>query len=308
MFISNFNELLSNLSNLFWFLNNGVTIVCDKVDPITDPDDAKVKIENMQIVNGCQTATSLANALKDGHLQSDTKILLRIYETQDLDLVDKIVLTTNNQNKITGRNLRANDKTQLDLEKGFLLYEFYLERKSRQYESSIITKDKIFPNEDVAVAYLGIVLRKAADARSRKYKVWDEFYSKIFSGTDTVEPYLLSVLIYRRTSEYLQANLSNSTDETIRFLARNASFHISRISAFLWKNGDNWSNIGNLKTHILDYKRAPSVLDNYIVSAITILRSIISGTPKFQPDLNNTLKSAELDTEINKVLNTQYKT
>jgi hypothetical protein len=53
----------SHLSNLFWFLNNGVTIICDKVDPITDPDNPMVKIENMQIVNGCQTATSLANAL-----------------------------------------------------------------------------------------------------------------------------------------------------------------------------------------------------------------------------------------------------
>ena len=81
---------------LFWFLNNGITIICDKVDPVTDRDDPKVKIDNMQIVNGCQTATSLANALKEGHLQPDTRVMLRIYETQDLDIVDKIVLTTNN--------------------------------------------------------------------------------------------------------------------------------------------------------------------------------------------------------------------
>lgn len=225
----------SHLSNLFWFLNNGVTIVCDKVEPITDPDNPIVKIQNMQIVNGCQTATSLANALREGHLQPDTKLLLRIYETDDLDLVDKIVLTTNHQNNITGRNLRANDKTQLDLEKGFLLYGYSLERKPRQYESTAATKDKIIPNEELAVAYLGIVLRKPSDARSRKYKVWDEYYSKIFSGEETVEPYLLSVLIFRRVSEYLQANFANSSDDTIRYIAKNASFHISRITSYLWK-------------------------------------------------------------------------
>ena len=297
----------SNLSNLFWFLNNGVTIICDKVDPITDPDDAKVKIENMQIVNGCQTATSLANALRDGHLQPDTKLLLRIYETQDLDLVDKIVLTTNNQNKITGRNLRANDKTQLDLEKGFLLYGYSLERKPRQYESTTITKDKIIPNEDVAVAYLGIVLRKQSDARSRKYKVWDEYYSKIFSGTDTVEPYLLSVLVFRSVSDYLQQNVVNSQDDTIRYLSKNASFHISRISAFLWKNGDNWSNILNLKTNINDITSNPHILDSHINNSVSILTDIISSSQKYKADLNNTLKSAELDTEINKVLNTPKK-
>jgi hypothetical protein len=245
------NTCTSSLtSNLFWFLNNGVTIVCDKVDPITDPDDPKVKIENMQIVNGCQTATSLANAFREGHLQPDTKLLLRIYETNDLELVDKIVLTTNNQNKITGRNLRANDKTQLDLEKGFLLFGYSLERKPRQYENTSITKDKIVPNEDLAVAYLGIVLKKPSDARSRKYKVWDEFYSKIFSGTETVEPYLLSVLVYRKVSEYLQANFASTPDDTIRYLAKNASFHISRITSFLWKKGDNWSNTTSLKDFI----------------------------------------------------------
>ncbi|WP_158990422.1 AIPR family protein [Mucilaginibacter sp. L196] len=297
----------SNLSNLFWFLNNGVTIVCDKVDPVTDPDDAKVKIENMQIVNGCQTATSLANALREGHLQPDTKLLLRIYETNDLELVDKIVLTTNNQNKITGRNLRANDKTQFDLEKGFLLYGYSLERKPRQYESTIITKDNIVPNEELAVAYLGIVLRKPSDARSRKYKVWDEFYSKIFSGVDTVEPYLLSVLIFRKTSEYIQASFASSTDDTIRYLAKNASFHIARIVAFLFKNGDNWSNASYMKSYITSLIATPLILDSNITQAMAILNAIISSNSKFKIDLNNALKAAELDTEINKELNLNHK-
>jgi hypothetical protein len=297
----------SHLSNLFWFLNNGVTIVCDKVDPVTDPDDAKVKIENMQIVNGCQTATSLANALREGHLQPDTKLLLRIYETNDLELVDKIVLTTNNQNKITGRNLRANDKTQFDLEKGFLLYGFSLERKPRQYESTIITKDKIVPNEELAVAYLGIFLRKPSDARSRKYKVWDEFYSKIFSGVDTVEPYLLSVLIFRKTSEYIQTSFAISADDTIRYLAKNASFHISRIVAFLFKNGDNWINAMNMKSSITSLIANPSILDSHIAQAMAILNAIISNNTKFKIDLNNALKAAELDTEINKELNLNHK-
>jgi hypothetical protein len=37
-------------SHLFWFLNNGLTIVCDQADPVTDPDYAHIKITNMQIV------------------------------------------------------------------------------------------------------------------------------------------------------------------------------------------------------------------------------------------------------------------
>ncbi|TWI03265.1 AIPR protein [Flavobacterium tiangeerense] len=297
----------SNLSPLFWFLNNGVTIICDKVDPVTDPDDPKVKIENMQIVNGCQTATSLANALKEGHLQPDTRLLLRIYETNDLDLVDKIVLTTNNQNKITGRNLRANDITQLDLEKGFSMFNFSLERKPRQYENTSIPKDNIIPNEDVAVSYLALVLKKPSDARSRKYKVWNEYYDKIFSGTDIIEPYLLSVLIHRKSSEYLLANYSKNADDTIRYLSKNASFHISRISSFLWRGGDNWTNTGNLKAEINSYVSNKNILDTHISNAIVILSNIVKSNPKYIADLNNSLKSADIDNEISKKLHTNHK-
>lgn len=50
----------------FWFLNNGITIVCEAFDTVTDPDDAHIKLKNMQIVNGCQTAASLAMADKEG--------------------------------------------------------------------------------------------------------------------------------------------------------------------------------------------------------------------------------------------------
>jgi len=297
----------SNLSPLFWFLNNGVTIICDKVDPVTDPDDPKVKIENMQIVNGCQTATSLANALKDGHLQPDTRLLLRIYETNDLDLVDKIVLTTNNQNKITGRNLRANDITQLDLEKGFLMFGFYLERKPRQYENTLVSKDNIIPNENVAVSYLASILKKPSDSRSRKYKVWNEYYDKIFSGTDIIEPYLLSVLIHRKVSEYLLANFSTNNDDIIRYLSKNASFHISRISSFLWRGGDNWTNIVNLKTEITNLIANPTILDAHISNAIVILSNIVKGNPKYIADLNNSLKSADIDNEISKELHINHK-
>jgi hypothetical protein len=297
----------SNISHLFWFLNNGVTIICDKVDPVTDPDDPKVKIENMQIVNGCQTSTSLANALKDGHLQPDAKVMLRIYETQDLELVDKIVLTTNNQNKITGRNLRANDKTQLDLEKGFLLYNYYLERKPRQYESSDVAKEYIIPNEDVAVAYLSVVLKKSSDSRSRKYKVWNEFYDKIFSGTDIIEPYLMSVLIHRKVMDYLLWNYSISSDNITRYLAKNASFHIARISAFLWRGTDNWTNNASLKSEISTISSDNSFLDEKIDVAITLLFNIVNNNSKYLNDLNSALKSADLDSEINRELHTNYK-
>src|SRR5262249_817099 len=81
----------------FWFLNNGITIVCDKVDVI---GDGFIVVKNMQIVNGCQTATTLALAEQQGDLRPGVNVLLRVYETNDSILVSQIVSSTNTQNKI----------------------------------------------------------------------------------------------------------------------------------------------------------------------------------------------------------------
>lgn len=175
-----------NASYEFWFLNNGITIVCDSFDAVTDPDNPHVKLKNLQIVNGCQTATTLANAQKAGGLAADVRVLTRIYETDDPKLVSKIVLTTNNQNEISSRDLRANDPAQLDMETGFKIYNYLYERKPRQFDDTK-SADRIFTNEAVGQWYLGIVLKTPSDARARKYRVWGDLHPRIFAG-GAVEP------------------------------------------------------------------------------------------------------------------------
>ncbi len=191
-------------SYLFWFLNNGVTIVCEHCEAVTDPDNPHVKIKNMQIVNGCQTATTLAMAEREGKLAPDTRVLLRIYEAADSDLVDKIVLTTNNQNKINSRDLRANDPVQVDMERAFASYGYSYERKPRQYDNQDnIDVQRIIANEIVAQSYLAVVLKKPSDARRRKYKVWGELYETVFSG-HMIEPHVIATSVYRHAVGWLR--------------------------------------------------------------------------------------------------------
>ena len=159
-----------------------MTIACDHFDLNPDPDNACIKITNMQIVNGCQTATSLAQAARDKKLMKNVSVLLRIYETSENTLVDRIVLSTNNQNKITSRDLRSNDSIQVDMQRRFDKYGLFYERKLRQYDrEASVDASRIVPNELVAQSYLAIVMKKPSDARRRKYKVWGELYEKIFS-------------------------------------------------------------------------------------------------------------------------------
>jgi hypothetical protein len=289
-------------SYLFWFLNNGITIVCDKLDPVTDPDDPKVKIENMQIVNGCQTSVSIARASTAGTMQNDVNVMLRIIETGNLDLVDKVVLTTNNQNQISARNLKANDKVQIDIQKAFKIYDLYYETKPRQFIDESIDPKKIFPNDIVAVSYLSIVLKRPSDARSRKYKVWSDYYNKIFSG-GIVEPYIIASFIYNCTRDYLKtSDLTNDSDELKRYLAKNAAFHIARIVAFKWTGDNNWQNKNKLEEQIQELLNNKNILNKEVEDSFELVHQIFLDDESLQVDLNSTLKSSSLDSFINKKL------
>ena len=101
-----------NESHLFWFFNNGITIVCDRCQVVDDPDSPHLKLTNLQIVNGCQTSMTLAATAQKGSLQDDVEVLAKIFETSDEGFVSKVVLTTNNQNAISSRDLKANDQVQ----------------------------------------------------------------------------------------------------------------------------------------------------------------------------------------------------
>lgn len=298
----------SDSSYLFWFLNNGITIICDRIDPVTDPDNPVVKIENMQIVNGCQTATALALAAERGILARDVKILLRIYQTTDSDLVSKIVMTTNNQNEISSRDLRANDPIQVDMERALRHYGYFYERKLRQYDNSEnIDTNRIIDNESLAQSYLSIVMRKPSDARARKYKIWSNYYNQIFGGSEVVEPFIISYMLYKYTENWLKiSNLSNDLNNLKRTLSKKGAFHIARIASFLWKGNDNWDSKSNNLGHLVDIlENHPSSFDGNIEMSFSILEKIINGDKKFSSDLESALKSSNLDTEIDRELHTK---
>jgi AIPR protein len=173
----------------FWFLNNGVTMVCDSFDFTRDPDNPILKIKNAQIVNGCQTTVTLRHALEEQQLDAKVRVLLRVYATQNPRLVEKITLTTNNQNKVTDRDLRANDPVQRDIERMMLeKYDHYYERKNKQHKNLRAgNRKKIVPAPKAAQAYLAIVRAKPANARGYLGAIWSDFYEEIFQNASVAD-------------------------------------------------------------------------------------------------------------------------
>ena len=227
----------------FWFLNNGVTMVCDSFDFNRDPDQPVVKIVNAQIVNGCQTTVTLREAFEQGSLDPRVKLLLRVYATSNPRLVEKITLTTNNQNKVTDRDLRANDPVQRDIEKVMLeKYDHYYERKNKQHRSLRgPAKHKIVPSPKAAQAYLAVARRKPSNARGYLGAIWSDFYEEIFSSA-SVPDLLLTYKLLQYCRE--QAKIAKrKTDLTATEVSCRVYgvFHIARVMG--WKlMQDKWGH------------------------------------------------------------------
>jgi hypothetical protein len=287
--------------NWFWFLNNGITIVCDSCELIPD-DNAIMRVRNMQIVNGCQTATVLAHSAKQGGLRQSTKVLLRIYQTGDVDLAGKIVVTTNNQNRISDRNLRANDQVQLDMEKAFHRYGFLYERKPGQFDRKIADQtQQIIPNELVGQCYLAMAMKRPSDARRRKYKIWEEYYGDIFSG-QSIEPHILCTKVYLLCKQWLQnSKLYKSQNFIKRKLARNGGFYLARAVVALYRGTDEWKVLHDYEKQINSMSDDPVRFDLLCRASFKILAKAVS-RPEHRRDIDNAMKSSRLDEDVTRAV------
>lgn len=96
---------------LFPFLNNGITIISEQINVPKSAQDGKynLPIVNPQIVNGLQTS----RVLYDIYLNNKDKLRgvyvnVRIYESKEVGLIEKITDATNTQTPITNKDKISN--------------------------------------------------------------------------------------------------------------------------------------------------------------------------------------------------------
>ena len=108
----------------FFYYNNGITILCDHAKKESSNGRDVVRVKNPQIINGQQTTRSLAMHRDAAAHASVIVKVISVSRTEDGkpngfdDLVSKIVAGTNWQNAINYSDLMANDRIQIDLERG----------------------------------------------------------------------------------------------------------------------------------------------------------------------------------------------
>ncbi|WP_175361062.1 AIPR family protein [Bradyrhizobium sp. STM 3843] len=173
------DTLVSGRAGEFSLLNNGMTIVCDQM--IMVPGGCfPIKLVNPQIVNGGQTAVVIHTVGRSppAHF-SEGSINVKVIETSDRELIERIAVGSNTQNRIFGRDLRANDDIQLRIASSLSAYGYFYRRKRGEQppQNSMRIIDAIRAGQLILSYANGEPTRAKTDTN----EIFGELYETIFN-------------------------------------------------------------------------------------------------------------------------------
>ena len=168
----------------FWWLNNGVTIVCSKASI----QGKTYTLDDVQIVNGLQTSYTTFHALsvaQKDHPVFDRTLLVRILQTEDTATRDRVIRANNRQTSVPEASLRATDDTQRRIEAFFESNDLYYDRRKNYHRNNGRPKDRIIGIPLLAQTVMAVGLSRPDDSRARPSSLlkFDETYQTIFQVT-----------------------------------------------------------------------------------------------------------------------------
>lgn len=208
----NIKNSLRNSKELFLLLNNGITLIVDKQET---RGRNSILLENIRIVNGCQTCHAIMDIANDTSEYNDTLVAIKIIETNNDSLLGKITYSSNNQNPVKAANLFAIEPKIFALENQYkdffvsyktIFSEIVLERRQGQYRNIDIRYIDMLSQAKSVIALWHREPHSAlmyADAPLTKYKASIE--SNLFIGYSLFAGILWCSIIDKIPANYKNA-------------------------------------------------------------------------------------------------------
>ncbi len=189
----------------FPFLNNGLAIICDKIErhPVKDKE---FTLTFPRIINGCQTTNELYKKYKENPNDNsidNIEIVAKIISTNDNNLKKMIIYAANNQNSII-KDLQSLNDFHEKIETYFLgkeesSFHLFFERLRGQHSTVNPPYSKI-NIETLARVFISVFLEKPHEMKSNAISVIEKFQKegKIFNNSthETNHYYYCGVLWY----------------------------------------------------------------------------------------------------------------
>ena len=174
----------SKEGDYFWYYNNGISMICEFFSCSPDNNgNYIITVQNPQIINGGQTTKCLYEIYKENIncLNNNAFVLMRIYETNDTQLMSKITESTNSQNAVTIKDLYSKNEIQLLVKQYFDTKGYFL--KIRE-DNNVDTSKKIVTNENLIQIYLTLYMDIPHQAKTSRGASFKRYFNQIFSETN----------------------------------------------------------------------------------------------------------------------------
>jgi hypothetical protein len=171
----------------FFFLNNGITIVCEKY--LYQSGGFPITLHRPQIVNGRQTAETIFAVHRERSSRvGNVTVTVRIIETSDPELIEEVSIATNSQSRIGARDLRANSSIAKKLGSGLDRLGYYYVRK--RGEVSLLPPEKTIDALKAAQLILAYLNGLPEKAKTDTSSMFAESFEQVFDP-NLVTPELL---------------------------------------------------------------------------------------------------------------------
>jgi len=213
----------------FWWLNNGVTIVCSRASVV----DKTYALDNVQVVNGLQTSHTIFSVLRDAPDDNPAlgrAVLVRILVTGDDSRTrDRVIRATNRQTSVPAASLRATDEIQRDIEAYFLGHGWYYDRRKNFYRNSGKSPERIVSIPLLAQAVMAMGMSRPDNSRARPSSLLkrDDDYKRIFSSSIKLEIYLWLAQAQKAVDAFLLSEAAAATAQE----RTNLRFHLAMVAA-----------------------------------------------------------------------------
>ncbi|WP_353146526.1 AIPR family protein [Chryseobacterium sp.] len=218
------NEIVQSLSSTqkakqFYKLHNGIAIVCDRILSIRN---GKYRLENPQIVNGCQTITTISKHFQDNRNSGALKygtVIAKIFAA-DTNQVEKICFASNSQVSINPWDLRTNDKIQI-------IIESYLNKKEISYhrKATKITNNNSLLFTELGQVLCSTMLEKPAFAKNSRAKIFSNDLDSLYHSLFPISVNLKDIYTAVKFALFVRQKIKSATPADKKILVP-ANLHI----------------------------------------------------------------------------------
>lgn len=276
-------EIVSTLSsklltNDFWWLNNGITIICEKLNFTKNI----LYVDSPQIVNGLQSVVAIYDTLEAGQCINQNKnIMVRFLVEKDDTNVNLIIKTTNNQNPVDDYLLSSTQSIHKDIESFFLSFGdgYFYDRRKNYYKNISKDKNKIFDIKYTFKTYAAVFLKIPSQVRTATKSNFNLKHDDVFNSTINKNAYLYSDLLDRNIQKILRnSNIDQEFKEKNGVSIITYSLHLSFIYTTLLKDNFNYTD-KFITTEDINNVQSLEINNALIKRSIDILNEIIAMYP-----------------------------